>query len=285
MSNLNPGNGVDRLVVRACSGFEELDACVDLQRRTWGYDDEDVIPRRMFVVARRIGGQVIGAFTESGAMAGFCMGLPGWRNGQPYFHSHMLAVLPAYRNLGVGRRLKLAQRTDALERGIRLMEWTFDPLEIKNSFFNIEKLGAIARSYSPNIYGVSSARLQGGRPSDRLHAEWWMDSERVTRALAEPRSSAERPHSQVEDRIELPAGVMEWKESAAGQERALAVQTLNRERFQTAFARGLAVIGFVRDEAGNGIFELGRWTNIRPEQSDVGQRHGNQNTQRLSEAL
>ncbi|MGI8773046.1 MAG: GNAT family N-acetyltransferase [Acidobacteriaceae bacterium] len=273
MSNLNAGNGVDRLVVRACSGFEELDACVDLQRQTWGNDDEALVPRRVFVVTRRIGGQAIGAFTESGAMAGFAMALPGWRNGQVYLHSHKLAVRPEYRNRGVGRRLKLAQRADALERGIRLMEWTFDPLEIKNAFFNVEKLGAIARSYSSNFYGVSSARLQDGLPSDRLHAEWWLDSERVMRALAGECPSAERPHSQVEDRIELPAGVMEWKESAARQERALAVQTMNRERFQMAFARGLAVIGFVRDQAGNGIFELGRWNAAGPEQSGQKEKH------------
>jgi predicted GNAT superfamily acetyltransferase len=283
MNTTDRSTGAAGLVVRPCSGFEELDACVDLQRQTWGYHDEDVVPRRMFVVVRRIGGQVIGAFTESGAMVGFAMALPGWRKGQVYLHSHMLAVLPAYRNAGLGRRLKLAQRADALDRGIRLMEWTFDPLEIKNSFFNIEKLGAIARSYSPNLYGVSSARLQGGRPSDRLHAEWWLDSERVTRAIAGQRPSGDRSsshvfasaieESKIEDRIELPAAVMEWKESAAAQEQALALQEMNRERFQTAFARGLAVIGFARDDAGNGTFELGRWTDAVPEQSEFKDRY------------
>ncbi len=109
----------------------------------------DVIPRRMFTVAQRIGGQVMGAFTADDTLAGFAMAIPGIRDGEPYLHSHMLAVQPKFRNAGVGRRLKLAQREDALKRGIRLMEWTFDPLEIKNSFFNIEKLGAITRSYTP----------------------------------------------------------------------------------------------------------------------------------------
>lgn len=276
------------VMVRACSSFEDLDACVELQRQTWGYDDEDVVPRRVFVVVRRIGGQAIGAFAESGAMAGFAMALPGWRNGQAYLHSHMLAVRPEYRNRGVGRRLKLAQRADALERGIRLMEWTFDPLEIKNAFFNIEKLGAIARSYSPNLYGVSSARLQGGRPSDRLHAEWWLDSERVTRILERPSAEGSRSQvseTEIEDRIELPAAVMEWKESVAGQEQALALQKRNRERFQAAFARGLAVIGFARDEAGNGRFELGRWAPPGPQQGVLEKRHATQVAQRLSEAL
>jgi predicted GNAT superfamily acetyltransferase len=170
----------------------------------------------------------------------------------------MLAVQPEFRNAGVGRRLKLAQREDALKRSIRLMEWTFDPLEIKNAFFNIEKLGAITRSYTPNFYGVSSARIQGGRPTDRLHAEWWLDSERVVKAVAGRRA----PRGEVEARIELPQQVMQWKESAEGAEQAMALQRANQAQFADAFARGLAVTGFSRDRDGNGWFELSRWTGV-----------------------
>jgi predicted GNAT superfamily acetyltransferase len=241
--------------VRSCRGFEELEACVALQIATWGYDEMDVVPRRVFTVAQRIGGQVIGAFTRDDTLAGFAMALPGIRDGAPYLHSHMLAVRPEFRNAGLGRRLKLAQREDALKRGIRLMEWTFDPLEIKNSFFNIEKLGAITRSYTPNFYGVSSARIQGGRPTDRLHAEWWLDSERVIEAVAGRRA----PRGKVEMRIELPHQVMQWKESADGAEQAMALQRTNQAQFEKAFARGLAVTGFSRDQEGNGWFELSRW--------------------------
>ena len=242
--------------VRSCRGFEELEACVALQIAIWGYDEMDVIPRRMFTVAQRIGGQVMGAFTVDDTLAGFAMAIPGIRDGAPYLHSHMLAVQPKFRNTGLGRRLKLAQREDALKRGIRLMEWTFDPLEIKNSFFNIEKLGAITRSYTPNFYGVSSARIQGGRPTDRLHAEWWLDSERVHEALAGRRPA----RGEVEMRIELPHQVMQWKESAEGAEQAMALQKANQAQFEAAFARGLAVAGFSRDQEGNGWFELSRWT-------------------------
>jgi predicted GNAT superfamily acetyltransferase len=244
-----------KLEVRSCQGFEELEACVALQIAIWGYDEMDVIPRRMFTVAQRIGGQVMGAFTEDGLLAGFAMAIPGIRQGMPYLHSHMLAVQPKYRNAGVGRRLKLAQREDALKRGIRLMEWTFDPLEIKNSFFNIEKLGAITRSYTPNFYGFTSARIQGGRPTDRLHAEWWLDSERVKEAIG-----GRRPQrGAVEMRIELPHQVMQWKESAAGAAQAMELQKRNQAQFLEAFARGLAVTGFSRDADGNGRFELSRW--------------------------
>jgi predicted GNAT superfamily acetyltransferase len=170
----------------------------------------------------------------------------------------MLAVGREFRNAGVGRRLKLAQREDALKRGIRLMEWTFDPLEIKNSFFNIEKLGAITRSYTPNFYGVSSARIQGGRPTDRLHAEWWLDSERVAEAVAGRRS----PRGEIEMRIELPHQVMDWKESAEGAAQAMALQRANQAQFAEGFARGLAVTGFSRDREGNGWFELSRWSGV-----------------------
>jgi predicted GNAT superfamily acetyltransferase len=178
----------------------------------------------------------------------------------------MLAVRAEFRNAGVGRRLKLAQREDALKRGIRLMEWTFDPLEIKNAFFNIEKLGAITHSYTPDFYGVSSARIQGGRPTDRLHAEWWLDSERVVEAVAGRRA----PRGEIESRIELPHQVMQWKESAEGAAEAMALQRTNQARFAEAFAHGLAVTGFSRDLEGNGWFELSRWTSSdeRPALSD-----------------
>jgi predicted GNAT superfamily acetyltransferase len=247
---------VPELEIRHCDSFEELDACVALQIETWGYDPMDVIPRRMFVVARRIGGQVIGAFAPDGSLAGFALALPAVRGGMTFLHSHMLAVRPNLRNAGVGRRLKLAQRDDALARGILLMEWTFDPLEIKNSYFNIEKLGAVTRSYTRNFYGISSARIQGGRPTDRLHAEWWLESERVREAIA----GRPAPRGPVELRIPLPHQVMRWKETAEGAEQATAVQMGNYERFADAFARGLVVTGFSRGPEGNGYFELSRWS-------------------------
>ncbi len=118
-------------------------------------------------------------------MVGFCFAIPGVKpNGQAYLHSHMLGVLPEYRNSGIGRRLKLRQRDEALARGIKLIEWTFDPLELKNAFFNIERLGAIVRRYSENQYGVTQSPLHGGLPTDRCIAEWWIDSPRVRRVLA-----------------------------------------------------------------------------------------------------
>jgi predicted GNAT superfamily acetyltransferase len=165
----------------------------------------------------------------------------------------MLAVREEYRNHGLGTRLKLEQRREALQRGIRLMEWTFDPLEIKNAYLNIHKLGAVACRYEVNFYGVSSSRLQGGLPTDRLVARWQLDSPGVEAALA---ACPQAAHV-VKERIHVPAAVYQWKASEAGREQALAVQLENRRKFQEAFSQGLAVVGFTRDAEGNGVFELG----------------------------
>ena len=271
------------IVIRECAGFEELQACVDLQVETWGYDASDMMPRKAFLVMQKAGGQVIGAFdtelqgagtnggsardrgSESGgsadSMVGFALSLPGvkggdkFADGEPraYLHSHMLAVKEDYRNRGIGAQLKLEQRREALTRGIRHMEWTFDPLEIKNAFLNIHKLGAVVCHYRENFYGVSSSRLQGGLPTDRLLAHWYLDSERVKSILA-GRGAAVGP---IEERIAVPASIYAWKASDRDRDRALAVQLENRHRFQQAFSRGLAVLGFERDAEGNGVFELG----------------------------
>ena len=255
----------DPILIRPCEGFEELSACVQLQVEVWGYGDRDVVPRRVFIVSKQIGGQVMGAFDTSlpGAspegdpenLVGFAMALPGITQGRPYLHSHMLAVNPEYRNRGIGRRLKLFQRDEALRRGIRRMEWTFDPLEIKNSFLNVAKLGAIVRRYAVNFYGVSSSRLHGQVPTDRLYAEWWLDSDWVSSTLG-GKPKAVPP---VEQEISVPHQIAQWRHSPEDQERVLDIQTRNREHFQQAFAQQLAVVGFRIDAEGNGIYQLGQW--------------------------
>ena len=244
----------DSIVLRRCEGLEELRACVALQKEVWNFTDAELVPLRMFVVADKVGGQVMGAF-EGKEMVGFALSVPGTRSGHVYLHSHMLAVRKDHRNGGLGRRLKLLQREDALARGIELIEWTFDPLEIKNAYLNIERLGAIARRYNINQYGITSSPLQGGLPSDRLIAEWWLKSKRVEALLA----TGKNPPSESKLSIDVPAQIYDWKAAPETRAQAKQVQERNRELFLGAFDQGLAALGYERDAGGNGKYLLGRW--------------------------
>jgi predicted GNAT superfamily acetyltransferase len=244
----------DAIVIRRCQGLDELRACVALQKDVWNFTDAELVPLRMFVVAVKVGGQVMGAFDGS-EMIGFALSVPGTRSGHVYLHSHMLAVRKDHRNGGLGRGLKLLQREDAIDRGIELIEWTFDPLEIKNSYLNIEKLGAIARRYNINQYGITSSPLQGGLPSDRLIAEWWLKSKRVETLL----TTGKNPPFSQQSAIEVPAQIYDWKAAPETRSQAKHVQERNRDQFLRAFDDGLVVLGYERDPEGNGKFLLGNW--------------------------
>ena len=219
--------------VRALSGHAEFAEAVRLQQTIWGFPDLELLPVRFFVVASRIGGQTLGAF-DGNRMAGFLLAIPGIKkdSGIPYLHSHMLGVLNDYRDAGVGRMLKSAQREDALGRGIPLIEWSFDPFQAKNAYFNLELLGAIVRTHVPNMYGISASPLHGELPTDRCIAEWW---------IAEPSSK-----SKVTARVSLPP-----------QKTLESQQTLGRE-LQRHFADGLAITGFERTGE-NGTYLLSPW--------------------------
>ena len=239
--------------VRPLREHAEFDLCADVQDTVWSYEPSARMSQKAFLLATQIGGQVLGAF-EGSKLVGYAMSLPGVRNGHAYLHSHHLAVLPEWRNAGVGRRLKLAQRDDALARGFALIEWTFDPLEIKNAHLNIAKLGAIARRYRRNFYGITTSPLQGGLPTDRLVAEWWLKSDRVERVLRGEESRAE-----IEAKVDVLAAIYEWKAMPEQRDAALALQAANADALEAAFARGLAVLGYRRSEQGDGSFLLGKW--------------------------
>jgi len=150
-------------LVRKLETLEEFHCCVELQRQIWGEADLEVEPATLFVVAAHTGGQVLGAF-EDGRLIGYTLAVVGLRNGTAYLHSHMTGVQNEYRDRGVGRMLKLFQRQEALSRGIRLVQWTFDPLELRNAHFNLNRLGAICRQYLPNLYGTTTIDSGGNVP-------------------------------------------------------------------------------------------------------------------------
>ncbi len=240
--------GAENIQIRACHNLQEYDRCVELQQLVWGFTEAELVPKEIMVVAAGSGGQVFGAF-DGARMVGFLLGFAGYRKGSFYVHSHMLAVLPDYRDKGVGRRLKLKQREDALARGAELVEWTFDPLEAKNAYFNIERLGAIVRRYIPNKYGRTTSPLHGGLPTDRLVAEWWLRTPRVE-AIINGRPPGRSSDSQ---RIVLPAEVGELKKRDP--QAAERLQTEVREQFRHWLERGYAVTGFALHE-GRGTYLL-----------------------------
>jgi len=231
------------LVVRKCRTLAEFRACVALQREIWAETDLEVEPATMFVVAANTGGQVLGAF-DGDKLVGYTLAVVGLHRNTPYLHSHHTGVHANYRDRGVGRMLKLFQREEALAREIRLIEWTFDPLELRNAHFNLNRLGAICREYRPDHYGVTTSPLHRGLSTDRLLAEWHLDSPRVVAAinglLKDPATS---PPS-----IELPDQLEQWKLQDTEQVRR--VQQRVREEFTNWFARGYAAIGTRKTPAG-----------------------------------
>jgi predicted GNAT superfamily acetyltransferase len=225
--------------IRHCRTIAEYEECLRLERITWG--EGILVPTAIFVVAQETGGQILGAYAGN-EMVGFTLALAGVHEGRPFLHSHMTAVLEAYRDRGVGRALKLFQRQDALDRGIALVEWTFDPLELKNAHFNFMRLGAIARRFIPNCYGVTESPLHANMPTDRLVAEWWLDSPRVNSILsASAESRARDTQSKSEpsvgaEKIAVPVNITELRlrDRAAAQR----IQSDVRDQFEKCFAKG-----------------------------------------------
>lgn len=242
------------IVVRKCEGMEEFHRCVALQKEIWGEEDLEVEPVTLFVVVSETGGQVLGAF-DGKRLVGFTLAIVGLGDGAVFLHSHMTGVLKGYRDRRVGRALKLFQREEALGRGIRLIVWTFDPLETRNGHFNLNRLGAVARKYLPNLYGLTTSPLHLGLPTDRLWAEWQLDSARVVAAVSDLARDAESAPAT----IELPAELEEWKESNTGE--VAKVQARMRDEFTRWFARGYAAVG-VRKSAAGAAYLLAPWSDF-----------------------
>lgn len=238
--------------LRRLNTVEEFREAVRLQQEIWGFEDIELLPVRLFVVAHKVGGQTIGCY-DGREMVGFLLAIPGLKSGEePYLHSHMMGVKDSYRDKGLGRRMKLAQREEALERGIRLVEWTFDPLELKNAHFNIERLGAVVKRYVLNQYGTTTSHLHGGLPTDRCVAEWRLDSPRVNGLLA----GSPEQRGEILERISVPTDIAEIR--ASDPARAREIQARAAQGFVKAFEHGLTVTGFERS-AETGTYTFGIW--------------------------
>jgi predicted GNAT superfamily acetyltransferase len=229
VSVAQPPRGIS---IRLLTTIEEFAACVDMQRRVWGYADIDLTPVRLLILMHHLGGVVLGAH-EGDTLVGFVNCVPGIDRGHAFWHSHMMAVHPDRRNRGIGTALKLAQRDQAVRHGIGSIQWVFDPLEAKNAYLNIAKLGAIVRRYSVDHYGVSTSSLHKGLDSDRLVAEWRVSAA----ATARPRGGPAR-------RVAVPADVQALRRTDLASARHLQLNL--RAQFQRNLADGFIVVGCER---------------------------------------
>jgi predicted GNAT superfamily acetyltransferase len=187
------------IVIRDIESIDEMGAVEELQRVVWQCADIDVVPRMLLHPAREVGGALVGAY-DGAQLVGFACGIVGIERGALSLHSHLLAVLPAYRAHGLGFRLKLAQRERALAHGIRRMTWTFDPLQSRNAHLNFARLGVVSDDYRVNYYGdVSTSPLHTATGTDRLWVTWHLDDERIVRRIEETtKHRAELEHARAE---------------------------------------------------------------------------------------
>jgi predicted GNAT superfamily acetyltransferase len=237
----------DGISVRKCATLADFQACVALQREIWAEEDLEIEPVSGFIVATQTGGQVLGAF-DGAKLVGYTLALVGYRDGSVFLHSHHTGVHHDYRDRGVGRRLKLFQREEALSRDIRFVQWTFDPLEVRNAYFNLNRLGAISRQYKPNLYGITTSPLHRGLATDRLMAEWHLDAKRVVAAIENLVTAPDATAIAAAARIELPDELEQWKHTDPAALKR--VQDRIRSEFTAWFGRGYATIGTQKTTAG-----------------------------------
>jgi predicted GNAT superfamily acetyltransferase len=233
--------------IRECKTLEELAACVDLQRTVFALPEIEISPVRHFVVTISAGGFVLGAFAGS-ELVGFVLSVPAFLRGEKAFYSHMTAVRSDFQSLGIGARLKWTQRDKALALGVKYIKWTFEPVRARNAYFNLEKLGAVVCEYQENFYGIdyaTTAEQAGqkiGLASDRLFAEWHLESAKVVALAAGEVFNEEREADAVVETVNDWSGLVNSDPAAA-----LAEQLRIRGEFRAAFANGLIGRGFRRD--------------------------------------
>ncbi len=184
---------VDEFRIRLARDRADFDACVLLQRAVWGLGDLEITSAIQMIASIHAGGMLHVAESPEGQTVGFAYAFAGLRGHTPHLHSDMLAVLPEHQKLGVGVRLKWAQRQEALARGLSLITWTYDPLQARNANLNLRRLGAEASEFIEDLYGITTSSLHHGLPTDRLLVRWELRAPRVEERAREgepPRSVA-----------------------------------------------------------------------------------------------
>lgn len=242
--------------IRLVRSHDEFAACEAMSRNIWGAAERNVVPRELLLTMQHNGGLVHGAFLPAGGLVGFCFAFLGQRDGQLRLCSHQLGVLPEYRGNGIGIALKQAQRYDGMRLGYELVTWTFDPLEARNAYINLHRLGCVARLYDRDHYGAMEDELNRGLPSDRFEAEWWLRrAKQVTPAdpqvLLRVGRSGEpvREQPDLTGRTPLLIGVPPEFQAVKRASRELAVRWRmeSRAAFEAALAAGLIAVDFRRD--------------------------------------
>jgi predicted GNAT superfamily acetyltransferase len=231
------------VTIRECVTVEDFRQCIELERAIWHDDDIGIMPIRLYMVSRACNAPTIGAFDQAGRLVGFVHTMLALKGRQVVYHSHLAAVIEGLRHKEIGYRMKLKQREFAMNAGIPLIIWTFDPLQSRNAHLNINKLGAIIRRYEENYYGEGLSVVFGKDvPSDRIFAEWWVRSPQVEAALAG-----------IRPRVENAATVLIPEEINRVREQSLDEHLSWRLRVRADFRRrlyeGLIARGFERDSA------------------------------------
>ena len=264
---------MSELRFRDLHSADEFRQVMDLEQQVWGFTDlNDMVTLPVFTITVKRGAILIGAYDAADRMVGFVYSIVGMKPGQVLQWSHMLGVLPEYRNSGLGRALKLAQRDRALAQGYELIEWTYDPLQAMNAHLNFTKLGVVAEEYHRNVYGESTSVLHKGTPTDRLVAQWWIARPHVARRVrpgelipvtthevtdaapinvthpAQAWLANSDIHLARDERrltLEIPMGFTDMQRDAPALALDWRMQT--REIFETYFTRGYRVVDFYLD--------------------------------------
>ena len=233
------------MTIRECVSVEDFQQCIELERAVWKDDDIGIMPIRLYMISRACKAPTIGAFDDKGKLVGFVHTSLALMGKNVVYHSHLAAVAEARRHKNIDHGMKLAQRERAIEAGISLIIWTFDPLQSRNAHLNLNKLGAIIRRYEVNYYGEGLSSVFGrGVPSDRVFAEWWVMSSQVESALAgkRPDVSAKAESVVIPDDIDVV--------SAGSTEEHLKWRLRVREEFTACLGRGSIARGFERNQPG-----------------------------------